>query len=171
MTELPYQVNKAKLAEDIASLANAKKVEGITAIRDESDRDGMRLVVELKRDIIPVVVLNQLYKHTSMQSTFGCINLALVKGQPQVMNLKQLLEHYVEHRHTIITRRTQYELEQAQAREHILEGLKIAVDNIDEVVKIIRSSKDVAEADERPGPASSSPRSRAKRSSTCGSPS
>jgi len=149
VTELPYQVNKAKLAEDIASLANAKKVEGITAIRDESDRDGMRLVIELKRDIIPVVVLNQLYKHTSMQSTFGCINLALVKGQPQVMNLKQLLEHYVEHRHTIITRRTQYELEQAQAREHILEGLKIAVDNIDEVVKIIRSSKDVAEADER----------------------
>jgi len=149
VTELPYQVNKAKLAEDIASLANAKKVEGITAIRDESDRDGMRLVIELKRDIIPVVVLNQLYKHTAMQSTFGCINLALVKGQPQVMNLKQLLEHYVEHRHTIITRRTQHELEQAQAREHILEGLKIAVDNIDEVVKIIRSSKDVAEADER----------------------
>ncbi|MGE0554653.1 MAG: DNA gyrase subunit A [Gemmatimonadales bacterium] len=149
VTELPYQVNKARLAEDIASLANAKKVEGITAIRDESDRDGMRLVIELKRDIIPVVVLNQLYKHTSMQSTFGCINLALVRGQPQVMNLKQLLEHYVEHRHTIITRRTQYELDQAQAREHILEGLKIAVDNIDEVVKIIRSSKDVAEADER----------------------
>lgn len=149
VTELPYQVNKARLAEDIAALANEKKIEGISAIRDESDRDGMRLVVELKRDAIPHVVLNQLYKHTTMQSTFGVINLALVKGQPKVMDLKEMLQHYVEHRHEIITRRTQFELDQAQAREHILEGLKIAVDHIDEVVQIIRGSRDVAEADAR----------------------
>jgi DNA gyrase subunit A len=149
VTELPYQVNKAKLAEDIAQLVNDRRVEGISAIRDESDRDGMRLVIELKRDVIPNVVLNQLYKHTLMQSTFGVINLALVKGQPRVMDLKELIQHFIEHRHTIITRRTQFELQQAQDREHILDGLKIAVDNIDEVVNIIRKSKDVEQADER----------------------
>jgi len=149
VTELPYQVNKANLAETIARLVNDKKIEGVSAIRDESDRDGMRLVIELKRDQIPHVVLNQLYKHTAMQSTFGVINLALVNGQPKVLNLKEMLQHFVDHRHTVIVRRTQFELDQAQAREHILDGLKIAVDNIDEVVQIIRGSKDVAEADER----------------------
>ena len=149
VTELPYQVNKANLARDIAQLAIDKKLEGISAVRDESDRDGMRLVIELKRDAIAHVVLNQLYKHTTMQSTFGVINLALVKGQPKVMNLKELLEHFIAHRHEIIVRRTQHDLDQAEAREHILDGLKIAVDNIDEVVEIIRKSKDVDEADQR----------------------
>jgi DNA gyrase subunit A len=149
VTELPYQVNKANLARDIADLVIDKKLEGISAVRDESDRDGMRLVIELKRDAIAHVVLNGLYKHTTMQSTFGVINLALVNGQPRVMNLKELLEHFIAHRHTIIVRRTQYDLDQAEARAHILEGLKIAVDNIDEVVEIIRKSKDVDQADER----------------------
>jgi DNA gyrase subunit A len=149
VTELPYQVNKANLARDIADLVIDKKLEGISAVRDESDRDGMRLVIELKRDAIAHVVLNGLYKHTTMQSTFGVINLALVNGQPKVMNLKELLEHFIAHRHTIIVRRTQYDLDQAEARAHILEGLKIAVDNIDEVVEIIRKSKDVEQADER----------------------
>ena len=149
VTELPYQVNKANLARDIADLVIDKKLEGISAVRDESDRDGMRLVIELKRDAIPHVVLNGLYKHTTMQSTFGVINLALVGGQPKVMNLKELLEHFIAHRHTIVIRRTKYDLEQAEAREHILEGLKIAVDNIDEVVEIIRKSKDVEQADDR----------------------
>jgi DNA gyrase subunit A len=149
ITEIPYQVNKARLAEQIVELVLEKKVEGISAVRDESDRDGMRLVVELKRDAIPAVVLNQLYKHTPMQSTFGVINLALVHGQPKVMNLKELLQHFIDHRHDIIVRRTQFDLDAALAREHILEGLKIAVDNIDEVIKIIRGSKTTEEADER----------------------
>ncbi len=149
ITELPYQVNKARLAEDIAHLAAEKKIEGITAVRDESDRDGMRLVVELRRDSIPNVVLNQLYKHTSMQSTFGVINLALVKGQPRVMHLKELLQHYVDHRHQIIVKRTEFDLGAAEAREHNQEGLKIAVDNNDEVIQIIRSSSDTPEADAR----------------------
>jgi len=149
ITELPYQVNKARLAEDIAHLAYEKKIEGITAVRDESDRDGMRLVVELRRDMIPNVVLNQLYKHTSMQSTFGVINLALVNGQPKVMHLKEMLEHFIAHRHEVIVRRTQFDLDKALEREHILEGLKIAVDNIDEVIQIIRSSSDTPEADQR----------------------
>ncbi len=149
ITEIPYQVNKENLVRAIAELAMEKKVEGITGVRDESDRDGMRVVVELKRDCIPNVVLNQLYKHTAMQSTFGVIMLALVGGVPKVMNLKELLEHYVEHRHTIIVRRTQFDLDAAEAREHILDGLKIAVDNIDEVIKIIRSSEDTPEADRR----------------------
>ena len=111
-------------------------------MNDESDKDGMRIVVDLKRDAIPNVVLNQLYKHTAMQSTFGVIMLALDKGAPKVMNLKELLERYIEHRHEIVVRRTQFELAAAEAREHILEGLKIAVDNIDEVIKIIRGSED-----------------------------
>jgi DNA gyrase subunit A len=149
VTELPYQVNKATLHRDIAALVVGKKIEGISDARDESDRDGMRLVIELKRDAIPSVVLNQLYKHTTMQSTFGVINLALVKGQPKVMNLKELLEHFIEHRHDIIVKRTKFDLAAAEAREHILEGLKIAVDNIDEVIKIIRGSADSDEADRR----------------------
>jgi DNA gyrase subunit A len=149
ITEIPYQVNKENLVRSIAELASEKKIEGISNVNDESDREGMRIVVELKRDAIPNVVLNQLYKHTQMQTTFGVIMLALVHGAPKVMNLKELLEHYVEHRHSIIVRRTQFDLDAAQAREHILEGLKIAVDNIDEVIKIIRSSEDTPEADRR----------------------
>jgi len=147
--ELPYQVNKARLAEQIVDLVVAKKVEGVSAVRDESDRDGMRLVIELKRDAIPEVTLNQLYKHTPMQSTFGVINLALVNGRPQEMGLREMLAHFIAHRHVIIVRRSQYDLDNAQAREHILEGLKIAVDNIDEVIKIIRGSATTDQADER----------------------
>lgn len=142
VTEIPFQVNKARLMEAIAQLVRAKKITDITDLRDESDRDGMRIVIELKRDSIPDVVINQLYKHTQMQVTFGAIMLALVNGVPQVMNLKQLLRHFADHRHAVITRRTQFELNEAQAKEHVWEGLKIAVDNIDEVIKIIRGSKD-----------------------------
>ena len=149
VNEIPYQVNKARLSEQIVELVLEKKLEGISAVRDESDRDGMRLVIELKRDAIPAVVLNQLYKHTPMQSTFGVINLALVHGQPKVMNLKELLQHFLDHRHEIIVRRTQFDLDAALAREHILEGLKIAVDNIDEVIKIIRGSATTEQADQR----------------------
>ncbi len=146
ITEIPYQVNKATLHTNIVELAMAKKIEGISGARDESDREGMRLVVELKRDAIAQVVLNQLYKHTSMQSTFGVINLALVNGAPKVMALKEMLQHFIDHRHTIIVRRSEFDLAEAKKREHILEGLKIAVDNIDEVIQIIRSSKDTPEA-------------------------
>ncbi|MGQ0703183.1 MAG: DNA gyrase subunit A, partial [Gemmatimonadales bacterium] len=148
VTELPYQVNKATLANDIANLVNEKRLEGISGVRDESDRDGMRLVIELKRDAIPHVVLNQLYKHTQMQATFGVINLALAKGQPQVLPLKALLQQFIDHRHEIIKRRTQFDLTAAEAREHILEGLKIAVDHIDEVITVIRGSADVETADQ-----------------------
>jgi DNA gyrase subunit A len=149
VTEIPYQVNKENLVKSIAELAVEKKLEGISGVNDESDKDGMRIVVELKRDANPNVVLNQLYKHTAMQATFGVIMLALDHGAPKVMNLKQLLERFVEHRHDIIVRRTKFELEAAEAREHILDGLKIAVDNIDDVVEIIRKSKDVPDADAR----------------------
>ncbi len=162
VTEIPYQVNKANLVKDIAELAREKKIEGISGVRDESDRDGMRIVIELKRDAIPNVVLNQLYKHTAMQSTFGVIMLALVKGAPKVMTLKELLEHFIEHRHEIIVRRTQFDLNAAEAREHILEGLKIAVDNIDEVIKIIRGSEDTA-AGRRPAPQAVQPEREADR--------
>ena len=147
ITELPYQVNKANLIANIAQLVNDKKLDGISDIRDESDREGMRVVIELKRDAVPAVVLNQLYKHTAMQTTFGAIMLALVDGVPKEMDLKELLEHFIEHRHTVIVRRTEFELKRAQDREHILEGLKIAVDHIDEVVRIIRKAKDVPTAD------------------------
>jgi len=147
VTEIPYQVNKANLIAQIAQLANDKKLEGIADIQDYSDREGMRIVIDLKRDAVPAVVLNQLYKHTQMQTTFGAIMLALVDGAPKEMALKELLEHFIEHRHTVITRRTEFELRRAQDREHILEGLKIAVDHIDEVVKIIRKAKDVPTAD------------------------
>ena len=137
VTEVPYQVNKAKLVIDIAELVRDQKLTGISALRDESDRDGIRVVVELKRDAIPRVVLNQLYKHTAMQSTFGVIMLALVPDVntrqlvPKVLTLRQCLGHYIEHRHEVIVRRTQFDLDKALEREHILEGLKIAVDNID----------------------------------------
>ena len=148
VTELPYQVNKARLVEQIADLHREQKVEGISALRDESDREGMRIVIELKRDAIPRVVLNQLYKHSTMQSTFGVIMLALVPDPttgrlvPKVMPVKTVLEHFVAHRHDVIVRRTQFELDKAVDREHILEGLKIAVDNIDEVIRIIRGAAD-----------------------------
>ncbi|HEX7938204.1 MAG TPA: DNA gyrase subunit A [Gemmatimonadaceae bacterium] len=152
ITEIPYQVNSAKLVEDIAELARDKKIEGINDLRNESDRDGLRIVVELKRDAIPKVVLNQLYKHTAMQSTFGVIMLALVPDSvtgrlvPKVMPLKEVLEHFIAHRHDVIVRRAQFELDKAQEREHILEGLKIAVDNIDEVIKVIKKAEDPASA-------------------------
>src|SRR5882724_2341018 len=149
VTELPYMVSMERHHKDVAELANERKIEGISDARNESDKDGIRLVIELKRDANPNVVLNQLYKHTTMQATFGVIMLALDRGAPKVMNLKQLLERFIEHRHDIIVRRTRFELEAAEAREHILEGLKIAVDNIDEVVDIIRKSKDVPDADAR----------------------
>jgi DNA gyrase subunit A len=140
ITEIPYQVNKTKLIEKIVELVRDKKVTGISDIRDESDREGMRLVIELKRDAVAKVVLNQLYKHTQMQSTFGVIMLALVKGQPRVLTLKQVMEQYILHRLEVIVRRTRFDLDKAEARAHILEGLKIALDNIDEVIKLIRAS-------------------------------
>jgi len=147
VAEIPYQVNKANLIAQIAELVNDKRIDGIADIQDYSDREGMRIVIDLKRDAVPAVVLNQLYKHSQMQTTFGAIMLALVDGAPKEMNLKEILEHFIEHRHTVIVRRTEFELKRAQDREHILEGLKIAVDNIDEVVKIIRKSKDTPTAD------------------------
>jgi len=147
VTEIPFQVNKTRMIEQIAGLVRGKKIDGISDIRDESDRDGMRLVMELKRDANANVVLNQLYKHTQMQTTFGAIMLALVDGVPTVLNLKEMLQHFVDHRHEVITRRTEFELRRAEDREHILEGLKIAVDNIDEVIKIIRRAKDTPTAD------------------------
>ncbi|MEI6812961.1 MAG: DNA gyrase subunit A [bacterium] len=148
VNELPYQVNKARLVEDIAHQVRDKKLEGISDLRDESDRDGMRIVIELKRDAIPRVVLNQLYKHTTMQSTFGVIMLALVPDPiskrlvPKIMGMREVLQHFIAHRHEVIVRRTQFDLNKAKDREHILEGLKIAVDNIDAVIKVIRGSSD-----------------------------
>ena len=147
VTEIPFQVNKSRLIEQIAELVRSKKITGISDLRDESDRDGMRIVVELRRDANPTVVLNQLYKRTTMQTTFGAILLALVDGAPRVLNLKEMLQYFVDHRHDVITRRAQFDLDQARSREHVLEGLKIAVDNIDEVIKIIRGSADVEAAD------------------------
>jgi DNA gyrase subunit A len=152
VSEVPYQVNPNKLVEDIASLVRDKKLEGISDLRNESDRDGVRIVIELKRDAIPRVVLNQLYKHTAMQSTFGVIMLALVPDAqtgslvPKVMSLKECLEHYISHRHEVIVRRTQFDLDKALEREHILDGLKIAVDNIDAVIKVIRAAEDTPSA-------------------------
>jgi DNA gyrase subunit A len=147
VTEIPFMVNKSRLIEQIVDLVRQKKATDISDLRDESDRDGMRIVIELKRDGNPSVVLNQLFKHTQMQTTFGAIMLALADGQPRVMNLKEMIQHFVDHRHHVITKRTEFDLAQAEAREHILEGLKIAVDNIDEVVQIIRKAKDVPSAD------------------------
>ena len=146
ITEIPYQVNKSTLIEKIAQLVNHEKITEISEVRDESDREGMRVVIVLKRSANAGVVLNQLYKYTQMQTTFGVINLALVQGRPKVMNLKELIYHYVEHRIEIIIRRTIYDLEAAEARAHILEGLKIALDNLDEVIKTIRASKNPQEA-------------------------
>ncbi|MDR7871417.1 MAG: DNA gyrase subunit A [Tissierellaceae bacterium] len=148
VTEIPYQVNKANLILKIAEYVRDKKLEGIADLRDESDRDGMRIVIELKRDAIPKVVLNNLYKMTQMQTTFGVIMLALVNGEPKVLNLKEMLSHYIDHQREVITRRTQFDLNKAEDRAHIVEGLKIALDNIDEVIKVIRGSKDDATAKE-----------------------
>ncbi|GAA0071831.1 DNA gyrase subunit A [Clostridium sardiniense] len=141
VTELPYQVNKARLIENIADLVKDKRINGISDLRDESDREGMRIVIELKRDANPSVVLNLLYKHTKMQDTFGVTMLALVDNEPQILNLKQVLSHYINFQKDVITRRTVFELNKAEARAHILEGLRIALDNIDEVISIIRNSK------------------------------
>ena len=149
VTELPYQVNKVRLIEKIVELVHDKKVEGIADIRDESDRDGMRLVIELKRDAVAKVVLNNLYKHTPMQDTFGVIMLALVDGVPRVLNLKEMMQYYVRHRNEIVLRRTQFDLTAAEKRAHILEGLKICLDNLDEVISTIRESNDAATAQER----------------------
>ncbi len=146
VTEIPYQVNKANMIKHTADLVNDKKIEGISNIRDESDRNGMRVVYELKRDAVPNVVLNTLYKYTQLQSSFSVNNIALVKGRPQMLNLKDLIHYFVEHRHDVVIRRAQYDLRKAEERAHILEGLIIASDNIDEVIKIIRASKDGDEA-------------------------
>ncbi|EQB88630.1 hypothetical protein M918_23955 [Clostridium sp. BL8] len=148
VSEIPYQVNKANLIEHIAELVKDKKLDGISDLRDESDRDGMRIVIELKRDANANVVLNRLYKHTKMQDSFGIIMLALVDNEPQVLNLKQMLVYYLNHQRDVIRRRTIFELDKAEARAHILEGLKIALDHIDEVINLIRSSKNGSEAKE-----------------------
>src|SRR4029077_8264474 len=144
--EIPYQVNKARLIEKIAELVTDKKLEGISDIRDESDRDGMRVVIELKRGEQSPVVLNNLYKLTQMQTSFGVINLAIVNGQPKVLPLMEMLRNFIEHRVDVVRRRTQYELRQAEARAHILEGLKIALDHIDEIITLIRAAKTTADA-------------------------
>ncbi|MBZ4655641.1 MAG: gyrase, subunit, partial [Thermoanaerobacter sp.] len=141
ITEIPYMVLKAKLIEKIAELVRDKHIEGISDLRDESDRNGMKIVIELKRDVNPKVILNKLYMHTQMQQTFGAIMLALVDGEPKILNLKQIIEKYVDHQADVVTRRTKFDLRKAEERSHILEGLKIALDHIDEVINIIRSSK------------------------------
>jgi len=149
VTEIPYQVNKADMIKRTADLVNEKKIEGIANIRDESDRNGMRIVYILKRDATPNVVLNTLYKYTQLQSSFSVNNIALVKGRPQMLNLKDLIYYFVEHRHDVVVRRTQFDLRKAEERAHILEGLIIASDNIDEVIAIIRGSKNTEEAREK----------------------
>lgn len=142
ISEIPYQVNKTNLIEKIVDLVQTKKVEGISDIRDESDRDGLRVVIEIKRDGNALSILNTLYKHSQMQTTFGVIMLALVNGEPKILTLKETLRHFVDHRHEIVVRRTKYELEEAEKRAHILEGLKIAIDNIDEIIALIKKSRD-----------------------------
>jgi DNA gyrase subunit A len=146
ITEIPFQVNKARLIERIAELVNEKKLEGISDMRDESDRSGMRIVVELKRDAVPQVVLNKLYKLTPMQTSFGVINLAIVNGQPRVLNLKEMLECFIEFRREVVRRRTEYELRKARARAHVLEGLTKAIDALDFIITTIRNSRSVDEA-------------------------
>lgn len=146
VTEIPYQVNKAKLIEKIADLVKDKKVDGITDLRDESDRSGMRIVIELRRDVNPQIVLNQLYKYTQLQDSFGIIMLAIVDGAPKILSLKEVLYYYLEHQKDVVVRRTKYELAKAEDRAHIVEGLKIALDNIDEIIKIIKSSRTTEDA-------------------------
>jgi DNA gyrase subunit A len=145
-TEIPYQVNKAKLIEKIADLVKDKKIDGITDLRDESDRSGMRIVIELRRDVNPQIILNQLYKNTQLQDTFGVIMLAIVDGAPKILNLKETLYYYLEHQKDVVVRRTKYELAKAEDRAHIVEGLKIALDNIDEVIKVIKSNRTTEDA-------------------------
>ncbi len=142
ISEIPYQVNKTNLIEKIAELVHQKKVEGISDIRDESDRDGLRIVIELKKDANSKAILNALYKHSQMQTTFGIIMLALVKGQPKILNLKEILTNFISHRHDVVVRRTKYELDEAEKRAHLLEGLKIALDNIDKIIELIKKSRD-----------------------------
>jgi DNA gyrase subunit A len=151
VTEIPYQVNKARLVEKIADLNKDKTIDGITALRDESNREGIRIVIELRRDVNPQVALNQLFKHTQLQASFNVINLALVDGVPRILNLRQLISYYLDHQENVIVRRTEYDLKKAEERAHIVEGLMIAVNNIDEVVRIIRSSYDDAESKRRLG--------------------
>ena len=146
ITELPYQVNKARLIKKIAEMIRHKQIEGIRYIRDESDREGMRIAISLKRDQVAGVVINQLYKHTQMENTFGIILLAIVNNQPQLLSFKEILKHFIYHRKNIIIRRTSYDLKKAQARAHILEGLKIALDNLDNVVSLIRKSRSPVDA-------------------------
>ena len=149
VTELPFLVNKARLIEKIAELVKDKKIDGITDLRDESDREGMRVVIEMRRDVNPNIILNQLFKHTQLQDTFGVINLALVNNEPKIMSLLEMLNHYLDHQKDVVTRRTKYRLDKAEKRAHILEGLLIALDNIDEVIRIIRGSENVNEAKEQ----------------------
>ena len=146
ITEIPYQVNKKNLLEKIGELVSNKVIEGIADIKDLSDRHGIRVEIELKKDAMTQIVLNQLFKQTQLQVSYGIIFLALVEGQPRILNVKEILAHYIQHRKEVVVRRTQYELDQAEKRAHILEGLKIALDFIDEVIKIIRGSKTVDEA-------------------------
>ena len=146
VTELPYMVNKSRLIKNIADLVKNKKIDGITDLRDESDRTGMRVSIELRKDVNPNIVLNQLFKHTQLKETFGVIMLALVDGEPKVLNLHEMLYHYLLHQEEVVTRRTKYDLNKAEERAHILEGLLVALDNIDEVIRIIRSSKNTPEA-------------------------
>ena len=148
ITELPYLVNKAKLIETMAELVRDKKIDGITDLRDESDRSGMQIVVELRKDVNPQVILNQLHKHTQLMDSFGVIMLALVDGEPKVLNLKELLHYYLEHQKDVVVRRTRFDLRKAEERLHIVEGLKIAIDHIDEVIRIIRQSRNVEAAKE-----------------------
>lgn len=143
VTEIPYQVNKARLVEHIAELVRDKTIDGITDLRDESDRNGMRIVIELRRDVNPNILLNQLYKHTALQQSFGANMLVLVDNQPKILSLRQILIHYLEHQREVVTRRTQFDLEKAEARAHILEGLRIALDHIDAVIALIRASRTV----------------------------
>ena len=151
VTEIPYQVNKARLVAKIADLVKEKTIDGITALRDESNREGIRIVIEMRRDVNPQVVLNQLFKHTSLQDNFNVINLALVDGVPKILTLREIMVLYLDHQEDVIVRRTRYDLRKAEERAHIVEGLKIAVDNIDEVIAIIRSSYDDNESKERLG--------------------
>lgn len=146
ITEIPYQVNKSNLITTIAGMVQEKKIDGITDLRDESDKDGIRIVIELRRDVEPQIILNYLYKHTQLETTFGIINLALVHNRPKVLNLKELIIHFIDHRRVVIRRRTQFDLDKALRRAHILEGLKIAIDQIDEIIRTIRQSKSTAEA-------------------------
>ena len=149
VTELPYMVNKARLLEKIAELVKDKKIDGITDLRDESNREGMRMVIELRKDVNPSVVLNHLYKHTQLQDTFGVIMLALVNNEPKVLNILEMLTHYLDHQKEVVTRRTKYDLDEAEKKDHILQGLLIALDNIDEVISIIRSSENTKVAEIR----------------------